>query len=211
VGNKFSNVVFTDLFLSDVSRILPLTIKNAMYWDRNATQVGQPVYVKFEDVLIDTEWGLINYLRDTYRVKKDNLHSLVSMMQTKEKKSVFSHPGFKQDPFWGTEGSDLLKSLNPLDIIPKSPVHRPTFMYLQSLAAIDYPYIIVCQVHRSFLRHPITRYMEPETIIDMPDKPSRLKDMAFVSDQVQDSPKILYARPWNYKDFSKYKEKVMSF
>lgn len=211
MGNKFNNVVFTDSFLSDVSRILPLTVKNAMYWNKEPVQTANPIYIKFEDVVVDTEWGLVNFLRDTYRVKKQDLQSLVSYIQIKEKKSLFSCPEFKKDIFWGNAGTALLKNINPMDIIMASPVHRPTYMYLQSLDTIDYPYVIVCQTHKSFFRHPITRCLEPEAVIDMPDKPSRLKEMAFISDQIIDYPQILYARPWNYKDFSKYKERVASF
>lgn len=203
-------LVFTDAYMSDLSRVLTDKVKSSMYWDKNAIRESEDVlHFKFEDVLIDTEWGLVNLLREKRLVTTSALSNLINIIQNKETKKLSTAFELRTDEYWSGEGLTLIRSLNPLDIVTRSPVHRLVFQYIQSLEAVDYPYFIVCQHHKSFLRHKLSTVLTPTKVMQVTS--SGVKTTALISDDIKDKPSILMARPWNLDQVKNFKGNTLSF
>lgn len=200
-----------DTYLSDISRHRPNSLTKNFFWDKLHLQLRLPFIIKIEDLIVDTEWGLINYLKEEGSTSSENLSALLALYQTKKNKKMIDYEGFLKHPYWGSaNGLKKMRSMPVVDVIKNSPIYKPIYHFILDLEAIEYPFLLFSRDISNLKHHPFL-YEFKENIIHSEDIQFNLRSGVVISDSLSDDPQVLYIRPWNESQHIKFTNNILFF
>lgn len=163
---------------------------NVVTWNDTPMASGTPLAIRFENVLIDLEGGMLELLKQT--CDSYELMSYLNIVQGKHWDEITRTP-MRHNIWLSTRYRRTYNALSLDDFIHLSPVNIHMLEYLYTLQELEYPYFIVCNDERQYNRHQVSRILMPRSVTETDDAN---KWYSFTLSDTG-SPTVIYPRVWN--------------